>query len=360
MLAPTRVQFWDAWHLEIAGLSWLSLFRGFVITPNPNHARGCKHPPYALRTQPSEIQLNADLPKQSPTRGRLLIAAAAVLWSTSGFFAQAPIFDDWPLAQRGTLLAFWRALFASLALLPLVRRPRWRWGLAPMSLTFLAMNVAFVNALVLGSAANAIWLQYTAPAWVFLIGLAWLRERATGRAWQLLACGMAGVAVILGGGLMGNSAGPGESSQTAGIFCGLLSGLFFGGVVLWLRWLRDEDSAWLAVVNHGVTTLALLPFAAACGIWPTPTQLVYLAAFGALQMGLPYLLFARGLRHVTSHEAAGIALLEPLLVPLWVWWAWHGAASYHPPQWWTFLGAGLILTGLVLRYRTQRPPAPAR
>ena len=282
------------------------------------------------------------------TRGRLSVATAAVLWSTSGFFAQAPIFDDWPLEQRGTLLAFWRTLFAAAVLLPLVRRPRWRWELAPMSLTFLAMNVAFVNALVLTSAANAIWLQYTAPAWVFLVGVLWLHERATGRDWQLLACAMSGVAVILGFGLASNAGAP---SQTTGIFCGLLSGLFFGGVVLWLRWLRDEDSAWLVALNHGITGLALLPFVAQAGIWPSPKQLVYLAAFGGLQMGLPYLLFARGVRHITSHEAAGIALIEPLLVPLWVWWAWHAAASYHPPQWWTFLGAGLILTGLLLKYR---------
>jgi drug/metabolite transporter (DMT)-like permease len=288
-----------------------------------------------------------------PTRGRLLIASAAVLWSTSGFFAQAPIFDDWPVAQRGALLAFWRALFATAVLLPLVRRPRWRWGLAPMSLTFLAMNVAFVSALVLGSAASAIWLQYTSPAWVFLVGIVWLHERATSRDWQFLLCAMSGVAVIVGGGLLGGASSPSTYHSTVGVLCGLLSGLFFAGVVLWLRFLRDEDPAWLAAVNHGVTALALLPFAVACGIWPTPKQLIYLAAFGGLQMGLPYLLFARGLRHVSSHEAAGIALLEPLLVPLWVGWAWHGTASYHPPQWWTFLGAGLILAGLVLKYRPK-------
>ncbi len=45
-------------------------------------------------------------------RGRLLIVTAAVMWSTSGFFAKAPIFDDWPLETRGILLAFWRTFFA--------------------------------------------------------------------------------------------------------------------------------------------------------------------------------------------------------------------------------------------------------
>ena len=53
--------------------------------------------------------------------GRLLILIAAIMWSTSGFFAKSPLFSDWPLTADGTpvggpLLAFWRALFACLVL----------------------------------------------------------------------------------------------------------------------------------------------------------------------------------------------------------------------------------------------------
>ena len=54
-----------------------------------------------------------------------------------------------------------------------------------------------------------------------------------------------------------------------------------------------------------------------------------------------------------SHEAAGIVLLEPVLLPLWVYLAWHGASNYTSPRWWTMAGAGLILIGLLLRYATD-------
>ena len=50
--------------------------------------------------------------------GRLLIVAAAVMWSTSALFAKSPIFQDWPQELRGPLLAFWRALFGGLVLVP--------------------------------------------------------------------------------------------------------------------------------------------------------------------------------------------------------------------------------------------------
>ena len=47
-------------------------------------------------------------------RARLMVVAAALLWSTSGFYAKAPWFDDWPEETRGVALTFWRAVFAAL------------------------------------------------------------------------------------------------------------------------------------------------------------------------------------------------------------------------------------------------------
>jgi hypothetical protein len=43
-----------------------------------------------------------------------------------------------------------------------------------------------------------------------------------------------------------------------------------------------------------------------------------------------------------------------LLVPVWVFLAWHGEPNYQAPRWWTFVGGGLILTGLLLRYLGPR------
>ena len=108
--------------------------------------------------------------------GRLLILVAAVMWSTSGFFAKSPFFMDWPLQLdgmpvRGPLLAFWRSVFATIVLLPFVRRPRWTPKLIPMVLAYAVMNYTFLNAMTLTTEANAIWLQHTAPVWVSHIAL---------------------------------------------------------------------------------------------------------------------------------------------------------------------------------------------
>jgi drug/metabolite transporter (DMT)-like permease len=269
------------------------------------------------------------------------VLAAAVLWSTSGFFVKSPDLRGWP----GPALAFWRAAIACLVLWPLVRRPQWSWKLVPMVATFAAMNYTYLTAMAQGSAANAIWLQCTAPVWVLLVGVLLLGERAVGRDWLLIGFAAAGVAIILHY----------ETQQFAhkAVLWGLASGVFYAGVVLSLRQLRDMESAWLTALNHLGTALLLAPLALGGGYLPQGRQWLLLAGLGIVQMGLPYVLFARGLKGIAGHEATGIGLLEPLLVPVWVYLAWGDR-----PAWWTLAGGGLILVGLAIRYLL--PLAPGR
>ena len=281
----------------------------------------------------------------------MFILAAAVLWSTSGFFAKAPFFDAWPKEidgwpVRGPLLAFWRTSFASLILFPLVRRPRLTIRLLPTTLIFAAMSVAYLTAMTKTTAANAIWLQNTAPVWIFLVGVLVLGEVVHRRDWWLLGFALAGVGLILSFELRGQ--------EVEGTVYGLLGGLTYAGVVISLRWMRNEDAAWLVAMNHFVTGVILLPYVVYQGIWPSLGQLAFLCAFGMLQMGLPYWLFARGLKGIPGHEASGLVLLEPILVPVWVYLAWSNEASYEAPAWWTFVGGGLILIGLLCRYLSLR------
>lgn len=277
-------------------------------------------------------------------RARLLVLAAALLWSLSGFFAKAPWFAGWP----GPALAFWRAAFACVVLWPLVRRPQWDWRLVPMTLLFATMNYTYLMAMTTGSAANAIWLQMTAPLWVLIAGVCLFGEQSIARDWWMFGSVVAGVGTIL----FFESRG----ANLAAVLWGLVSGLTYAGIVLSLRQLRSFDSAWLVALNHGVTAVCLAPFA--WGDAPTPQgfQWGLLAAFGVFQMGVPYILFARGLRTIPGHEATVLGMVEPLLVPVWVLLAWG-----ESPAWWTIVGGGLILVGLVVRFvefRSFRSNAP--
>ena len=276
----------------------------------------------------------------SPMAGRLWILVAALLWSTSGLFAKAPLFADWPAGNRGVLLAFWRALFAALVLAAAVRRPRWQRELVPVAISFAAMNAIYLTAMGLTTAANAIWLQSTAPFWVLLVSLLLFRQPVARRELVPLAFAALGVGTILAMEVRG--------AATTGVVLGLVSGLFYGLVVIYMWRLRGEDSAWLVALCHAISALVLLPWVLRLGIWPTPAQLAVLSAFGAVQMAVPYLCLIRGLRGIGSQEAVGLGLVEPVLMPLWVFLAWG-----EQPAWWTVLGAALILAGLGIRYFRQ-------
>ena len=266
-------------------------------------------------------------------QARLLVVMAALFWSTSGFFVKSPYLAGW----SGPQIAFWRAAFACLVLWPLVRRPQWTWWLIPMTLMFAGMNYTYLTAMVKGSAANAIWLQFTAPVWVLLVGVFVFHERAIWRDWLMVACAAVGIGVIIYF----------ESRGVAldAVMWALGSSFFYAGVVLSLRQLRGLDSVWLAALNHLVTATFLAPCVFGETQLPTGIQWGVLAAFGVLQMALPYVLFACALKQIPGHEATGIALIEPLLNPLWVFAAWGDL-----PAWWTIVGGGFILLGLAIRY----------
>ena len=207
----------------------------------------------------------------------------------------------------------------------------------PMALSFGCMSGLYLTAMSLTTAANAIWLQNTAPWWVFLIGAVWLREPFSGRDLVPLICGVIGVSTILAFELRGG--------VEWGALCGLGSAIGYAAVVLSLRKLRTEDAAWLVVVNQIGTVAVLLPVVLYVGYWPSGVALLVLAAFGFVQMALPYLLFGWGLKHISSNEAIAIGLLEPILLPVWAYFT-----RGEVPQWWTIAGASVILIGLALSY----------
>lgn len=277
-----------------------------------------------------------------PASGRLCVVAAAVLWSTSGALTKiltraTPLgLHDPPVGPLS--IAFFRVLFAGLFFLLLLRRRdvSFRPALLPMMLCFALMNVTFVSALTLGTAANAIQLQYTAPLWLVVASVWWLGERADLRSLTASAVGLAGIVIIVLDGW--------QAAQLGVVALGLGSGVTYAGVLLFLRLLRDVAPRWLTMLNHLGAALALLPWIV-LGPLPTGEQLVVLVIFGVFQMGIPYWLMARGLQSVSAQEAGTITLLEPLLNPVWAY-----LISGEEPSPLTLVGAAFILGALAWRY----------
>jgi len=77
-----------------------------------------------------------------------------------------------------------------------------------------------------------------------------------------------------------------------------------------------------------------------------------LALMGAVQIALPYVLFSYGLQRVPGVEGSLLALVEPLLNPLWV-----VLFIGERPTPATLLGGLLIVAAMAARYTVLRPRA---
>jgi drug/metabolite transporter (DMT)-like permease len=282
----------------------------------------------------------------------LCIALAAVLWSLSGGFTKL-LSENTGLGLNiphltGLQIAFFRALFAGLFLLPVLRPGdlSFRRPMLVMVACFAAMNALYVVAMQEGSAANAVLLQYTAPMWMYLASIWWLGEKPDRRSSSALVAGLLGIAIIVWGGW--------QDTQLPVIAIALGSGVAYAGVLLYLRVLRDASSRWLTVLNHLCGALVLVPVLVVLAPQtPSLVQFGVLFLFGSVQMGLPYVLVARGLRVVSPQEAGTITLLEPLLNPLW---AYLAAPDKEVPSVYTFVGGAFILGALAWRYWPRATP----
>jgi drug/metabolite transporter (DMT)-like permease len=273
----------------------------------------------------------------SPLRNRLLLVAAAALFSTGGAAIKAASFTAWQVASFRSAVA----AAALLLVLPEARRG-WNWRIAPVGAAYAATLILFVLATRMTTAANAIFLQSTAPLYLLLLG-PWLLKEPLRRSdigyMTALALGMSLFA------LDSQRAVVTAPDPHTGNALALSSGLAWALTLVGLRWLSrgESESAGMAAVTAGnaMAFLAALPMA-------LPVASVSVSGVGGVlylgvfQIGLAYWCLTRAVRHVTAFEATTTLLLEPVLNPVWTWIV-HG----ERPGAWPLAGGAVILSATV-------------
>lgn len=258
----------------------------------------------------------------------VLLLLAALCWSLGGVLIKS---IGWPPMA----IAAGRSALAIPIILLCVGRPRFSFSLAQIggAVGYALTVVLFVFATRMTTAANAIFLQYTAPIYVALIGRWYLQERASPIDWLVIAVGLVGIALFFC-----------DRLTTAGMWgniIALVSGLAFASVALFLRKEKAGSPIASIILGNILVALAGLPF-----FFPAPSLgtngLWRLLLLGTVQLGLPYVFYATAIKQVTALEATLIPLLEPVLNPLWVM-----LALGERPGPWAIVG-GLLVLGAVL------------
>lgn len=275
----------------------------------------------------------------------LLLLLAALCWSLGGVLIKS---IDWPPMA----IAGGRSAIAIPMILLCIGRPRFTFSRAQIggALAYAGTVILFVFATRMTTAANAIFLQYTAPIYVALIGRWYLGEHASRIDWLVIAVALIGIALFFMDRL--------TVSGWWGNVIALGSGLAFACVALFLRREKAGSPVASIVLGNVIVALAGLPF-----ILQAPSlgesSLWRLVLLGTAQLGLPYVFYATAIKQVTALEATLIPLLEPVLNPLWVM-----LALGERPGPWAILG-GLLVLGAVLgrgiimmRLRPAMIPSP--
>jgi len=285
---------------------------------------------------------------ESRTTGVLLVAGAALFWSSGGLlFRFIKGADDWTIN-------FWRGVFLVVVLLGVLAvtergrvlqvfaRAGWR-GVAS-GLCFGTMMTGFMLALARTSVANVMMLMASAPFFAALLAWAILGERPRAAVWITMAAATGGIGLMVAGDL--------GSGAVAGnlIALGIAAAAALNIVVL--RGARSVNMIPAIAIGGLVATLVSLPFANHVGAEGVNLVLIFL--LGVVQLGAGAVLYVMGARHLPAAEVTLIALLESVLSPLWVWLILDETPTIH-----VVLGGLLVLTAVVALtlYSARRRPA---
>ncbi len=278
----------------------------------------------------------------STTTHRLLILAAATLFSTGGAAIKATSLSNWEVAC-------FRSGLAAVALM--LAMPTWRRWWRPRSLlvgvAYAATMILYVSGNKLTTAANTIFLQSTAPIYLLLLG-PWLLSERVRRSDLLLTATLAiGMTMFF--------VGIDDPVATAphplhGNVVAALSGLSWALTIVGLRWLgriqrtNGEDPAGGAVIaGNIIACLFCIPFALPLGN-SAPTDWLIIFYLGVFQIGLAYVCMTFGVRGLPALEVSLLLLLEPVLNALWAWLI-HG----ERPGPWSLAGCFIILGATLVR-----------
>jgi len=250
---------------------------------------------------------------------------------------------DWPpmaiaagrsIAAIPVLLACASPAFAGL------RRGRWqRFTFSPAqvggAIAYAATVALFVFATRMTTAANAIFLQYTAPIYVAIIGRWYLGERPLPIDWWVVAVALGGIALFFLDRL--------TTSGFWGNIVALASALAFASLVISLRKERTGSPINSIILGNIIVAIVGAPFLLRAPLLQ-PRALWLVLVLGVLQLGLSYALYAEAIKHVTALEAMLIPLIEPVLNPVWVM-----LALGERPGPWAIVGAALVLGAVLVR-----------
>lgn len=260
------------------------------------------------------------------------------LWSTGGLFIKLTTIDAYQIT-------FFRSLLAAITVAVLTRKHGWKinaFGLLT-SIFYAVLLFSFVWATKKTTAANAIFLQYTAPIYILVLAPFFIGEKFHLRDLLTVILCISGMSLFFVGKL--------GVADYQGNIAALVSGLFYGLYVMLLRHERGKGMNPTIAVIYGNLLLAMVTIPSGISAIPVMTwfDLLCVSFLGIIQIGVAYILFIKGVTLGTRPlDASIIGFIEPLLNPVWVFF-FYG----ERPSNWAILGGAIIIATIMFHTLRQ-------
>jgi drug/metabolite transporter (DMT)-like permease len=275
-------------------------------------------------------------------RGGLLMAAMSALIATDTTIVRVVTQELHP-----AVVVFIRSFFSLVLFLPWVMRS----GVAGLHTTKLTVHVLraalkvaalilFFLAISLLPLAEVTAIGFGMPLFAAAGAVLFLGERVTAGRAAAIACGFAGILVILR---------PGVAVLSAGAFAAVGSALLLGGVGLMVKYLARYDSPnTIVLLNLALTTLLALPVALLFWSTPSAAALGWLALMGALA-ALAQFCFTHAMRLADASQLMPVDFLRLPFVAI-IAFAVYGEV----PDLWVWAGAAVIFASTFGLLRSGR------
>lgn len=253
----------------------------------------------------------------------IAIIAAGILWGTMGIFVRC--LSAWGFsALQITALRIVMGAVMYLAFLAVTDKNRLkiRWKDIPLFIgmgvgSIFLMSITYFSTIQMTSLSVAAILLYTAPIFVMIMSVFFLKERLSTSKIIALIMAFAGCVLVTGiGGIV--------QISTGGIAMGLLSGLSYALYSIFGSFALRKYHPY--TVSAYAFTFAALAELVLCNVpktvetvmtAPSPAMAVVVSAVMAFATAfLPYLFYTFGLKRVEAGKASVLATVEPMTATL--------------------------------------------
>jgi len=263
-------------------------------------------------------------------KGIIAILAAAILWSTGGVFIKL-------ISLNTYQLSFFRSTFAAIVFLILFRKVVvYANGFAILNAFFyVIVLIFFVLATKLTTAANAIFLQYTAPIYVLIFEPIINKTKYEKINTITITICFLGMILFFMGEL--------SPGHLEGNLAALLSGIAFAAFFVGMR--KNKSEFQFSSIFYGNVFIALICIPSLFSINILPINDLWMVVYlGIFQIGIAYAIFSYGLKRVYAIEASIIGMIEPVLNPVWVFFGYGEVPSFM-----AIIGGIIIITTIAIR-----------